>query len=113
MPTNWCCLASIPGSRSEERRTHKKFASEWIRGEWFRPSDRLVAFAINGKDPLNSRDAHMEMMCTRWSILGVPKRNSDRSWTTDPGTMVLRRLGYVPACDMQMEPADMLERRNR
>lgn len=36
--------ASVPGDFKLERNIHECFATEWLRREWFAPSDRLVAF---------------------------------------------------------------------
>lgn len=37
-------LGSIPGSESEERALHRKFAELRIRGEWFRAEQSLIGF---------------------------------------------------------------------
>lgn len=36
-------LATIPGGRAEEERLHERFDDDRDHGEWFRPSDALVA----------------------------------------------------------------------
>lgn len=38
-------LALIPGGPALERELHQRFAEDRIRGEWFRASDQLLAFA--------------------------------------------------------------------
>lgn len=37
-------LRMLPGGRREERQAHALFTEERVRGEWFEPSDRLMAF---------------------------------------------------------------------
>lgn len=37
-------LAAYPGDDAEERRLHRLFAKERLRGEWFSQSDRLMAY---------------------------------------------------------------------
>lgn len=36
-------LASIPGTLMLEKKLHKRFAAAWLHGEWFSPSDDLLA----------------------------------------------------------------------
>jgi hypothetical protein len=37
-------LATIPGTMSDEKRLHREFADDRIKGEWFRSSERLLAY---------------------------------------------------------------------
>ena len=37
-------LAVIAGDRGKERKLHRKFKKEHMRGEWFKPSERLMEF---------------------------------------------------------------------
>lgn len=37
-------LGTIPGGRDVELRLHERFAGERVRGEWFKPSPRLLAY---------------------------------------------------------------------
>lgn len=37
-------LLVVAGGRTEEKQTHALFAAERVRGEWFRPSERLLEF---------------------------------------------------------------------
>lgn len=43
-------LLVVPGSYTEERQAHALFADERIRGEWFRPSERLLQFIAERRD---------------------------------------------------------------
>lgn len=43
-------LATIAGSREEERGLHVRFAASRIRGEWFRPSGDLIGFIADIRD---------------------------------------------------------------
>jgi hypothetical protein len=37
-------FGTIEGNHADEAELHRRFAKDWIRGEWFLPSDALVAF---------------------------------------------------------------------
>jgi hypothetical protein len=37
-------FATVPGGRDVEAEMHERFAAERVRGEWFEPSERLLAF---------------------------------------------------------------------
>lgn len=43
-------LLVLPGGHPEERQVHALFAAERVRGEWFRPSERLLAFIAERAD---------------------------------------------------------------
>jgi hypothetical protein len=44
-------LAVIKGTLDKEKELHRKFASDHIRGEWFRRSDALAAFIVQNSLP--------------------------------------------------------------
>jgi len=46
-PDNLNLLKTIEGSRSLEFRLHDSFQEFLVRGEWFKPSDKLLAFIQN------------------------------------------------------------------
>jgi len=50
-------LLVVPGNRTQERQVHALFATERVRGEWFRPSERLLAFIADRADQ-DIRDVH-------------------------------------------------------
>jgi hypothetical protein len=43
-------LLAVPGGLAEERQMHALFAEERVRGEWFRPSERLLQFIAERRD---------------------------------------------------------------
>lgn len=43
-------LLVVPGGRTEEKQAHALFADERVRGEWFRPSGRLLDFIAERQD---------------------------------------------------------------
>lgn len=43
-------LLVVAGGRTEEKQAHALFAEERVRGEWFRPSERLLAFIAERAD---------------------------------------------------------------
>ena len=43
-------LLVVPGGHAEERQVHALFAAERVRGEWFRPSEALMAFIADRID---------------------------------------------------------------
>jgi len=40
-------LASMRGTREDEEALHARFANSRVRGEWFEPTDELVAFCLS------------------------------------------------------------------
>lgn len=46
-PVDLKLLRVTYGGLSEETRLHKEFAAEWVRGEWFSPSQRLLEYISN------------------------------------------------------------------
>lgn len=49
-PRRLVLIACLPGDRGLETRCHKAFATEYVRGEWFRISRRLAAFALEVRE---------------------------------------------------------------
>jgi hypothetical protein len=43
-------LLVVPGGRTEERQVHALFREDRVRGEWFRPSERLAEFIAERRD---------------------------------------------------------------
>lgn len=43
-------LLVVPGGHAEERQLHALFIAERVRGEWFRPSERLMQFIAERKE---------------------------------------------------------------
>jgi hypothetical protein len=50
-------IGFYPTRADEERRVHQRFAADRARGEWFRPSDALLAFIREMCPRFNSSDA--------------------------------------------------------
>lgn len=51
------CLV-IPGTMRAEKALHRRFARYRLQGEWFRASDELVGFIINGRLKYGIPDQH-------------------------------------------------------
>lgn len=49
-PNELKLIEEIPGTRRVEKKLHKRFSNERIRGEWFEYSERLKLFIENGCD---------------------------------------------------------------
>lgn len=59
-PTAIRLLATEDGGIEREGQLHSAFAVEWVRGEWFRPSEDLLAYIAQQESP-NARRARQVM----------------------------------------------------
>jgi hypothetical protein len=77
-------IGYLRGPLSKEGELHKQFAEEWMRGEWFRPSERLLCFIRDSCPQFEGKTAydclfHTDLIQQIKSAVGL-KHESIRHW---------------------------------
>jgi hypothetical protein len=79
-------LATLPGGRDRERALHEQFASDRIRGEWFRPTPELLGLASVAAPP-PARDSQ------RWATKLHPLAAEEIRTSQQPASQLAATFG--------------------
>lgn len=67
------CIAITDGGEADERALHQRFASAWVRGEWFARTPDVAAFiATNACEPIAATSGATRDRMLRTSPIGDP-----------------------------------------